>query len=63
MSPEFLKEDIFTPKSDVYSFGVIMWEVVHRVLAWENYNDAQLTYALCFKKETLTFNKDLCSKE
>jgi serine/threonine protein kinase len=50
MAPEVIKQNKYSTKCDVYSFGIIMWEIATRKKLYENMNQSQIIYKVCFEK-------------
>jgi serine/threonine protein kinase len=42
MSPEALKNNIYTVKSDIWSLGVMLYEMVHGKAPWESTSEKEL---------------------
>jgi serine/threonine protein kinase len=42
MSPEALKNNIYTVKSDIWSLGVMIYEMVHGKAPWESSTEKEL---------------------
>jgi serine/threonine protein kinase len=42
MSPEALKNNIYTAKSDIWSLGVMLYEMVHGKAPWESTSEKEL---------------------
>eukprot|EP00917_Polyrhabdina_sp_WS-2016_P006761 GHVP01015076.1.p1 GENE.GHVP01015076.1~~GHVP01015076.1.p1 ORF type:complete len:1395 (-),score=256.08 GHVP01015076.1:159-4343(-) len=49
-APEVLRGDAHTEKADIYSFGIILWEMVNRVIPFEELETEELVAAVGWGK-------------
>merc|ERR1712146_30947 len=49
MSPEAIKDKVYSQKSDVWSFGVTVWEVLTRQNPYPSMDLIQVATAVCYK--------------
>lgn len=62
MSPEAMKDNIYTPKNDIWSLGVMSYELLAGKAPWECRNEAELKDKMarnCIKFDGLDVSADL----
>ncbi|XP_069148694.1 serine/threonine-protein kinase STY13-like [Solanum lycopersicum] len=49
MAPEMIQHRSYTQKVDVYSFGIVLWELITRLLPFQNMTAVQAAFAVVNK--------------